>query len=150
MSSMDEGLEKSAMLLLALGSDEAAEVLKLLGPKEVQKLGMAMASLPSQQRSRVEAVLDELEAHRIKGAPVEADEEQIRAMLTKALGDERAGHIIARVLQGSDTAGINCRPPVLARSAYYIGSRFGVTVMPKSRREQRQRSQSPARHGVFP
>ncbi|KON80243.1 flagellar motor switch protein FliG [Azoarcus sp. PA01] len=106
MNTPDEGLAKSATLLLALGADHAAEVLKLLGPKEVQKLGTAMASLPSQQRTRVEAVLDQLDEHRLKGAPVEADEEQIRAMLTKALGDERAGHIIARVLQGSDTAGI--------------------------------------------
>lgn len=106
MTTPEEGLAKGATLLLALGSDEAAEVLKLLGPREVQKLGMAMASLPAQQRSSVEAVLDELEHHRVKGAPVEADEAQIRAMLTKALGDDRAAHIIARVLQGSDTAGI--------------------------------------------
>ena len=79
MSTPEEGLEKSALLLLVLGSDEAAEVLKLLGPKEVQKLGMAMAGLPAQQRTRVEEVLDELDAHRLKGAPVEADEEIGRA-----------------------------------------------------------------------
>jgi len=106
MSTTEEGLEKGALLLLTLGSDEAAEVLKHLAPKEVQKLGMAMAGMQSQPRSRVESVLDELEAHRGKGAPIEADEEHIRAMLTKALGDDRAGHLIARVLQGSDTAGI--------------------------------------------
>jgi flagellar motor switch protein FliG len=35
MSSNDEGLDKSALLLMALGADEAAEVLKQLGPKEV-------------------------------------------------------------------------------------------------------------------
>ena len=45
MSSNDEGLEKSALLLLTLGADEAAEVLKLLGPKEVPKLGAAMAAM---------------------------------------------------------------------------------------------------------
>ena len=106
MSAPEEGLEKGALLLLTLGSDEAAEVLKHLAPKEVQKLGMAMAGMSAQSRVKVEAVLDELEAHRDKGAPIEADEEHIRAMLTKALGDDRAGHLIARVLQGSDTAGI--------------------------------------------
>jgi flagellar motor switch protein FliG len=106
MSTPDEGLEKGALLLLTLGSDEAAEVLKHLAPKEVQKLGMAMAGMSAQSRVKVEAVLDELEAHRDKGAPIEADEAHIRAMLTKALGDDRAGHLIARVLQGSDTAGI--------------------------------------------
>jgi flagellar motor switch protein FliG len=104
--SADEGIEKAALLLLTLGTDEAAEVLKHLGPREVQKIGMAMAGLPPQARSKVEALLDELDAHAGKGAAIHADEEQIRAMLTKALGDDRASHLISRVLQGSDTAGI--------------------------------------------
>jgi len=102
----DEGLEKSALLLIALGTDEAAGILKHLGPREVQKLSMKMASMPAQERSRLEPVLDELEGHLNKGSPVHADQEQIREMLTKALGDERAANLIARVLQGSDTAGI--------------------------------------------
>ena len=102
----DEGLEKSALLLVALGIDEAAGILKHLGPREVQKLGLKMASMPAQDRSKLEPILDELEAHFSKGASVRADQEQIREMLTKALGDERAANLIARVLQGSDTAGI--------------------------------------------
>ncbi len=106
MSAPDEGIEKSALLLLTLGSDEASEVLKHLGPREVQKLGMAMASLTSQPRAKVEALIDELTAHYDKGAPIEPNEEQIRLMLTKALGDDRAAHIISRIMQGSDTAGI--------------------------------------------
>lgn len=106
MPTPEEGLEKSALLLLTLGSDEAAGVLKQLGPKEVQKLGMAMATLPSQPREKVEVLLDELESHFGKGTPIEANEEQIRAMLTKALGDDRAAHIISRIMQGSDTGGI--------------------------------------------
>ncbi|MCB1914303.1 MAG: flagellar motor switch protein FliG [Rhodocyclaceae bacterium] len=104
--SSDEGLEKAATLLMTLGPDEAAEVLKALGPREVQKLGAAMAGLPSQPREKVEEILDELDAHSLKGSPLEADHEHIKAMLTKALGDDRAAHLINRVLQGSDTAGI--------------------------------------------
>ena len=106
MANPDEGLEKSAMLLLSLGEDEAAEILKHLGPKEVQKLGAAMAGMPSQPREKLEIILDELIAFAEKGSPIEADHEHIKAMLTKALGDERATHLISRVLQGSDTAGI--------------------------------------------
>jgi flagellar motor switch protein FliG len=102
----EEGLEKSALLLAALGADEAAEVLKHLGPREVQKLGMKMANMPAQERSKVEPLLVELDAYLGKGAAVRADQDQIRQMLTKALGDERAANLIARVLQGSDTAGI--------------------------------------------
>jgi flagellar motor switch protein FliG len=104
--SAEEGVEKAALLLLTLGADEASEVLKHLGPREVQKVGMAMANLQPQARSRVEALLDELDTHFGKGSAIHADEEQIRAMLTKALGDDRASHLISRVLQGSDTAGI--------------------------------------------
>jgi flagellar motor switch protein FliG len=47
----DDGVEKSAILLIALGEDYAAEVLKHLGPKEVQKLGHAMAALKSVPRA---------------------------------------------------------------------------------------------------
>jgi flagellar motor switch protein FliG len=102
----DEGIEKSAMLLLSLGEDEAAEILKHLGPREVQKLGHAMAQLKSVPRERVEAVLDELEQHSAKGTPLDVDEAKIKAMLTKALGDDKAANLISRILQGGDTAGI--------------------------------------------
>jgi flagellar motor switch protein FliG len=102
----DEGLEKSAMLLLSLGEDEAAEVLKHLGPKEVQRLGHAMAQMKAVPREKVEAVLDELEHRSSIGTPLDADEAKIKAMLTKALGDDKAANLISRILQGGDTAGI--------------------------------------------
>lgn len=102
----EDGITKSAMLLLTLGEDEAAEVLKHLGPREVQKLGAAMAQLRSVPRDKVEAVVDEFYEETQRGAPVTADEEYIRGMLTKALGDDRAANLISRILQGGDTAGI--------------------------------------------
>jgi flagellar motor switch protein FliG len=106
MSSPEEGLEKSAMLLLSLGEDEAAEILKHLGPREVQRLGHAMAQMRAVPRERVESVLDELDQHSAKGSPLEGDEAKIKAMLTKALGDDKAANLISRILQGGDTAGI--------------------------------------------
>ena len=102
----DDGITKSAMLLLTLGEDEAAEVLKHLGPREVQKLGAAMAGLKSVPRDKVEEVVNEFYEETQRGAPVVADEEYIRGMLTKALGDDRAANLISRILQGGDTAGI--------------------------------------------
>ena len=106
MADKDDGFEKGALLLVSLGPDEAAEVLKHLGPKEVQKLGSAMATLPAAPRYRVESLLDELTTHASKGAPVTADEQMIRSMLTKALGDDRAANLLSRILSGGDTAGI--------------------------------------------
>jgi flagellar motor switch protein FliG len=101
-----EGVEKAAILLLSLGQDEAAEILKCLGPKEVQKLGHAMAALKQVPRDRIEQVIDEFEDHSAKGAPVAVDNDTIKAMLTKALGDDRAANLISRIMQGGDTAGI--------------------------------------------
>ena len=55
---MDEqGLNDAAIFLMSLGEEEAAEVFKHLSPKEVQKLGHAMAALKSVPRTRVEDVL---------------------------------------------------------------------------------------------
>ncbi|HTJ96474.1 MAG TPA: flagellar motor switch protein FliG [Rhodocyclaceae bacterium] len=105
-TSPDEGIEKSAILLLSLGENEAAEVLKNLGPKEVQKLGHAMAALKNIPRERVETVLSEFHEQTAKGAPVAVDENLIKAMLTKALGDDRAANLISRIMSGGDTAGI--------------------------------------------
>jgi flagellar motor switch protein FliG len=102
----DAGIEKSAILLLSLGEDESAEILKNLGPKEVQKLGHAMAALKAVPRERIEEILDEVLAATAKGSPVSVDEAKIKAMLTKALGDDKAANLISRILQGGDTAGI--------------------------------------------
>jgi flagellar motor switch protein FliG len=105
--SAEAAVDKAALLLLSLGADEAAEVLKHLGAREVQRVGLAMARLQPQPRDRVEALLDELEAHCAKGSPIHADEAQIRAMLTKALGDERASQLIPQVLRDTDSASID-------------------------------------------
>ena len=101
-----EGVERAAILLLSLGQDEAAEILKNLGPKQVQKLGHAMAALKQVPRERIEQVIDEFTSQSAKGAPVAVDNEAIKAMLTKALGDDRAANLISRIMQGGDTAGI--------------------------------------------
>ena len=103
----DESVEKSAILLIALGEDYASEVLKHMGPREVQKLGHAMANLKTVPRSRVEAVLAEFHQISEEAAAVHVDTDAyVRAVLTKALGDDKAANLISRILQGGDTNGI--------------------------------------------
>ncbi|MBA3998396.1 MAG: flagellar motor switch protein FliG [Candidatus Accumulibacter sp.] len=103
----DEGVEKSAILLISLGEEYAVEVLKQLGPKEVQKLGHAMAALKSVPRTRVEEVLAEFHKTAEEAAAVHVDTDAyIRSVLTKALGDDKASNLISRILQGGDTNGI--------------------------------------------
>jgi flagellar motor switch protein FliG len=119
MASPEEGLEKSATLLIALGDDHAAEVLKHLGPREVQKLGHAIAQLKSVPRSKVEAVLDDFHKTAAESAAVHVDTDSyVRSVLTKALGDDKAANLISRILQGGETSGIEglkwMDPPTVA------------------------------------
>jgi len=103
----DDGVEKSATLLVSLGADYAAEVLKQLGPREVQKLGHAMATLKTVPRARIEEVLDELHRLIATQASIYIDtDDYIRSVLTKALGDDKASNLISRILQGGETSGI--------------------------------------------
>lgn len=102
----DEGLRKSAILMLALGHDEAAEVFKYLGPKEVQKLGAAMTSVGNVNREQIEAVLSDFLGETTGRITLADSDEYIRTVLKKALGDDKAAHLLDRILQGQDNAGI--------------------------------------------
>lgn len=104
--SEDDGLQNSAILLLALGQDEAAEVFKYLGPKDVQKLGAAMASVGNVNRDQIDAVLIDFHKETEGRVNLADTDEYIRNVLKKALGDDKAAHLIDRILQGQDNAGI--------------------------------------------
>ena len=53
----DTSVNECAILMLALGHEEAAEVFKYLGPKEVQKLGVAMTNIGNVSREQIDTVL---------------------------------------------------------------------------------------------
>ena len=53
----EEGVSRGALLLMSLGEDCAVEVFKFLGPKEVQKLGFAMANMNNVKREEMDKVL---------------------------------------------------------------------------------------------
>jgi len=56
------GTERSAILILALGERKAADVLRQMEPKEVQRIGAAMTRLGSISREQINAVLAEFGA----------------------------------------------------------------------------------------
>ena len=103
----DDGVEKAAVLLLSLGENEAAEVLKMLAPREVQKVSKAMAGLKAVPREKIEGVLDDLRHATEKGSGMSVDEAMLKSMLIKALGDDRAANLISRIMSGSETAGFD-------------------------------------------
>ena len=104
---IENGIMRGAILMLALGEDEAAEVMKYLGPREVQKLGAAMASLKAVGHEDVQAALESFMQQAAASTSFGLDsDEYIRSVLTKALGDDKAAGLLNRILQARDASGI--------------------------------------------
>jgi flagellar motor switch protein FliG len=103
----DQGIENAAILLMSLGEEEAAEVFRHLGPKEVQKLGETIAKMKVIPRERVETVLEEFTSKAAAQHMLVPDtDEYVKSVLRKALGDDKANLLIDRIIQGSDISGI--------------------------------------------
>jgi flagellar motor switch protein FliG len=103
----DKGIENAAILLMSLGEEEASEVFKHLSPKEVQALGEQIAKLKVIKRAQVETVLDKFDAVAETQSTLVTDtDEYVRAVLRKALGEDKANLLLDRILQGSDVSSI--------------------------------------------
>jgi flagellar motor switch protein FliG len=103
----EDGVQRSAILLMSLGEEQAVEVFKHLGPREVQKLGSAMAKLANVTRAQVANVLREFHQEAQQQTSIgSAPDEYLRSVLTRALGNDKAAALIDRILQGNDNAGI--------------------------------------------
>jgi len=101
------GTERAAILLMSLGESDAAAVLKLMGPKEVQKIGTVMATLKNIPRQQVDDALSEF----IKTVDDQTNfgfgnDEYIRKVLVSALGEDKAGGLIDRILLGHSSKGL--------------------------------------------
>lgn len=101
-------VDSAAILLMSLGEAEAAQILKHMGPKEVQRVGTAMATLKDITQEQVEAVMvDFLESvGKQTGMGIGADQ-FIKNMLTEALGQDKADSLIDRILVGGNTTGLD-------------------------------------------
>ncbi|PCI50866.1 MAG: flagellar motor switch protein FliG [Oceanospirillales bacterium] len=101
-------VERAAILLMTLGEKDAAEILKHMGPKEVQRVGTAMATLKNINQSQVEGVVSEfLDAVSGQTGMGLGSDDYIRNMLTQALGNDKAGALIDRILLGGNTTGLD-------------------------------------------
>jgi flagellar motor switch protein FliG len=101
------GTERAAILLLSLGEAEAAEVMKHMGAKDVQRIGAAMTQLQNISRQEVTDVLSEftqkLEGQTSLGVGVD---DYLRKVLITALGEDKAGGVIDRILFGRSSKGL--------------------------------------------
>jgi len=103
-----DGVEKAAILLLSLSEEDAAQILKHLEPKQVQKVGMAMASIEDLNQSKISAVhrlfIEQIQNFSTIGFQ---SEEFIRRALTAALGEEKASNLIDQIILGGGAKGLD-------------------------------------------
>ncbi len=101
------GVRDAAILLLSLGEESAAEVLKHLGAKDVQRIGAAMSEVGQltvlQVSETLTTFLSEVETHASIGV---GTDDYIRSTLTQALGADKASGLIDRILFGRSSKGL--------------------------------------------
>ena len=100
--------EQAAILLLSVGEDHAAQVLKHMGPKEVQRVGLAMAAVKHVERLDVDQVVNKflVEVEKQTGIGI-GTEDYIRNTLRAALGSDKADALCDRILAGANTKGLD-------------------------------------------
>ena len=116
-SSSFSGAEKAAVLLMTLGENAASEIMRHLGPREVQNIGSAMAAMQNVSQDSVKSVIDEFIDRANNETPIGIGaDDYIRNVLTDALGSDKAQNMIDRILLGSNTGGLESLKWMDARS----------------------------------
>ncbi len=96
--------KKSAVMLMTLGEDQAAEVFKHLNPKEVQQLSMAVSNMRQISNNELAEVLTEFEESAIQFAALNINtNDYLRSVLVKALGEERAASLLEDIFEKQET-----------------------------------------------
>lgn len=101
------GTERAAIFLLSLGEQEATEVMRHMGAKDVQRIGAAMTQLQNVSRNDVNQVMSDfnlsVEGQTSLGVGVD---EYLRKVLIGALGEDKARGVIDRILFGRSSKGL--------------------------------------------
>ncbi len=101
------GPERAAIFMMSLGEQNAAEVLKYMGPKDVQRVGTAMATLNNVSNAQVTHVMSEFASVIEEQSAVGVgSDDYIRNVLIGALGEDKAGNVIDRILMGKNSKGL--------------------------------------------
>jgi flagellar motor switch protein FliG len=101
------GTQRAAILLMSLGEQDAANVLKQLDAREVQKLGIAMAELKEVSREQMTSVLDKfIGVADAKANIANASQDYVRRVLTQAVGKQKTEMLLDRVTAGQTGQGI--------------------------------------------
>jgi len=100
-------IDRAAVFLMSLGEEEATEVLKHIGPKEVHKVSLAMASLKNISSDQAGVVIDDfmgtVEHETSFGL---GSQDYLKKILINALGEDKAGNILDRIQIGDTASGL--------------------------------------------
>lgn len=111
------GSERAAILMMALGEDVATAIMKHMGPKEVQRIGEAMATTTNVSRDQVEDVVSNFaETFGSQTAIGVGAEDYLRKILVNSLGEDKAAGLIDRILLGRSSKGLEALKWMEARS----------------------------------
>lgn len=98
------GTEKSAILMMTIGEDRAAEVFKHLDTREVQHLSLAISNMRQVSHKQLTDVLREFEIDAEQYAALSLNSnDYLRSVLIKALGEERASTLLEDILETRET-----------------------------------------------
>jgi flagellar motor switch protein FliG len=101
------GVDRAAILLLALGETDAAQVLKHLGVKDVQRVGAAMAQLSGVSRDEVQGVLNNFSTTVDQQTSLGVgNDDYVRKVMVEALGADKAAGVVDRILRGRSGRGL--------------------------------------------
>jgi flagellar motor switch protein FliG len=102
-----DGTQRAAILLMSLGEQDAANLLKQLDAKDVQKLGIAMAELKEVSRDQMTSVLETfIGVVDGKSDLASGSQEYVRRVLTQAVGKQKTDLLLDRVSTGQTGQGI--------------------------------------------
>ena len=102
------GYEKAAVLMLSLNEEDAAGIFRHLEPKQVQRLGMTMASMSDFSHDKVTAVhrcfINDIQKHSSIGLDASGF---IKDVLVQALGEDKASNLVEQIIMGSGSHGLD-------------------------------------------
>jgi flagellar motor switch protein FliG len=102
------GVERAAVLMMLVGEEEAAAILQKLDPDEVRELGKAMFAVANVSETEVEFVLDDFVGRARERTAIGFDPRpQVEAVMTRALGREKADSVLARIIPAEDACQID-------------------------------------------
>ncbi|MGD8568112.1 MAG: flagellar motor switch protein FliG [Gammaproteobacteria bacterium] len=111
------GVRRAAILLMALGEDYASQILKHMGPREVQALGYEMTQVKKVNRELVTNVLSAFTQAIEQYTDIAlGTDDYVRNVLMQALGKDKAGNLMDRIMRDNNKKGLEAFKWMDARS----------------------------------